>query len=93
MKRERIAPNIMHTKGKNTRSFIVYSIWDNRSDRTVIIDGEARECAKAMNLSMSSFYCCVTKVRNGIVKKWTIKSRYLDGGRRRTHREKEGGAV
>lgn len=87
---ERTAPNIMHTKGENTRSLIVYSVWDNRTDMPVIIDGEARACAKAMNLSMSSFYSTVTKARNGIVKRWTIKSRYLDGGRRRKWKQKGG---
>lgn len=84
MTSERIAPNTLHTKGDNTRSFIVYSVWDNRTDTLIIIDGEARECARAMNLSMKSFYSAVTKARQGITKRWTIESRYLDGGRRRT---------
>ena len=90
MNRERIAPNVSHTKGKNTRSFIVYSVWDNRTDELVILDGEADDCAKAMNLSASSFYSTVTKVKKGIVKRWTIKSRYLDGGKRITKLVKEG---
>lgn len=79
-----MAPNIMHTKGENTRSFIVYTVWDNRTDKCVIVDGEARDCAKAMGLKMSSFYSTVTKVKNGIVGKWTIMARYCDGGCRRT---------
>lgn len=78
---KRIASNYSHKKGKNTRSFIVYSVWDNRTDDIVIIDGEARDCAKAMNLSLSSFYSAVTLVRNGKLKRWTIQSRYLDGRR------------
>jgi len=90
MNTERIAPNVLHTKGKNTRSFIVYSVWDNRTDELVILDGEAKDCAKAMNLSISSFYSIVTKVKKGIVKKWTIKSRYLDGGKKITKQVKGG---
>ena len=73
------APNLSHKRGKNTNSYIVYSVWDNRTDRLVILDGEARECAKAMHLSFPSFYSAVTKARNGTVKRWTIESRYLDG--------------
>ena len=69
-----------HTKGKGTRSFMVYSVWDNRTGFPVIIDGEARECAKVMGLSMPSFYPAVTKSRSGAIKRWTIESRYLDDG-------------
>ncbi len=87
---ERTAPNVLHKKGENTRSYIVYSVWDNRTDTLVILDGEAKECAKAMNLSMSSFYSAVTKARNGSVKRWTIESRYLNGGHRRKWRKKGG---
>lgn len=85
-----ISPNIMHTKGENTRSFIVYSVWDNRTDRLVILDGEARDCANAMGLKMSSFYSTVTKVKKGIVSRWKIEPRYLDGGYRRTGWIKKG---
>jgi hypothetical protein len=87
----RIPPTILHTKGENTRSFIVYSVWDNKTDKAVIIDGEARKCAEAMGISFSSFYSIVSRLRKGQGKRWTISSRYLDGGYRRTRWGKKGG--
>ena len=79
-----ISANTLHKKGENTRSFIVYSVWDNRTDEVVIIDGEARECAEAMGMTLASFYSAITRAKSGAIKRWTIKPRYLDGGKRRT---------
>ena len=81
---EHISPMLSHKKGENTRSFVVYSVWNNKTDELVIIDGEARDCAKAMNLKLGSFYRAITSARNGTIKKWTIKERYLDGTKRKT---------
>lgn len=92
MMTKRIPPTALHCKGENTRSFIVYTIWDNRADEVVIVDGEARDCAKAMGLTLSSFYSTISKVKNGIVKRWTIKSRYLDSRKRYTKWVLKGGA-
>ena len=81
---DRPAPTMCHTHGKDTRSFIVYTVYDNRTDLPVIVDGEARECAKAMGISFSSFYSAVSNARSGKVKRWTIIERYLDGKKRFT---------
>ena len=89
--REFISPTALHNKGENTRSFIVYSVWNNRTDEPIIIDGEAKECAKAMNLTLASFYSAITNARSGKVKKWTIESRYLDGKKRYTKWVEKGG--
>jgi hypothetical protein len=86
-----VSPTALHTKGENTRSYIVYSVWNNETDELIIVDGEARECAKAMGLAFSSFYSAVSKARSGKVKKWTIKERYLDGRKRYTKWERKGG--
>ena len=72
------AINIGHRKGENTRSFCVYTVYDNRTDFPVIVDGEARDCAKAMGLCLAGFYCAVTRARKGQVKKWTIIQTYID---------------
>ena len=90
--REFVSPTALHTKGENTRSFIVYSVWNNKTDELIIIDGEARECAKAMNLTLPSFHSAITNARSGKIKKWTIKERYLDGKERYTKWVKKGGA-
>ena len=86
-----ISPTALHTKGENTRSFIVYSVWNSETDELIIIDGEARKCAKAMGLAFSSFYSAVSKARNGKVKKWIIKERYLDGRKKYSKWERKGG--
>lgn len=74
--------NLGHTKGRYTRSFIVYTVFNNKTDTHVIVDGEARECAKAMGVSLATFYCIVTRSRNKQISKWHVTSRYLDGKKR-----------
>jgi hypothetical protein len=54
------------------KSVIVYSVWDNRTDDIIIIDGTAKECAKAMGLTISSFYSTVTRALKGIDNKYAI---------------------
>lgn len=54
---------------------MVYSIWNNKTDELVILDGTAKECAKAMGMSDSCFRSTLSKVSNGTVKKWTVKQR------------------
>lgn len=76
--KKRICRTKNHTIGKNTRSFCVYTVWDNKTDELVILDGEAKECAKAMGIKFSSFYCLVSLTRSGKRKRWSIESRYLD---------------
>jgi hypothetical protein len=39
----------------------------------VIIDGTAKECAKAMKMTLSSFYSAVTHSRTAKIKKWYIE--------------------
>ena len=68
-----------HRKGRGRREFINYTIYNNKTDMPVIIDGTARQCAKAMGLSLDSFYCTVCRARKGLIKKWHIQSYYLDG--------------
>lgn len=61
-----------------TRSFFLYTVYDNRTDEPVIIDGEARQCAEVMKLKLPSFYCAVTRARNMSIKRWTILTWYID---------------
>ena len=84
------APTAMHERAKDGRHFIRYTVWNNKTDEVVIVDGTARECAKAMGITLETFYCAVTNARNRKVKKWTIKSRYEDGGERWKWRKQEG---
>lgn len=53
---------------------LLYTVYDNKTDMPVIIDGTAKECAKAMGLKMSSFYPIVRRSKMGVLKKWYIES-------------------
>jgi hypothetical protein len=74
----RTTPNRGHHSGKNTRSYCVFTVYNNKTDFPVIVDGEARECAKAMGISELSFYYTVNRVKAGKNKKWTILKSYID---------------
>ena len=60
------------------RDFCRYTVYDNRTDKAIIYDGTAAECAKAMNRSRASFYCVVDRVRKGKIKRYTVLKRYMD---------------
>lgn len=52
---------------KNHR--FLYSVWRNRDDSLVILDGTAEECATAMGIKINSFYIFASRGGNG---DWTI---------------------
>ena len=51
---------------------MVYTVYDNKTDLPIIIDGTAKQCARAMNRSEASFHCAVSRCQKGINKRWTI---------------------
>lgn len=54
----------------------LYTVYNNKTDFPVIVDGTAAECAAAMGLAtVKNFYNTVARVRNGSLKKWTILCR------------------
>lgn len=67
-----------HRKGKHSRAYCVYSVWENKTDRVVCIDAEASEAAKAMGISLSSFFSTLTRTNAGTSKKWTILKDFYD---------------
>lgn len=67
-------------RGKKTRSFCVYTVYDNRNDEPIIVDGDARKCAEVMGVSRNTFYSSIGRTKSGFVKKWTILRRFLNGG-------------
>lgn len=81
---EKPNPVMGHSCGRNTRAFCTYTVYDNREDMPVIVDGEARECARVMGIAFGSFYSAVSNARSGKVKKWTIIEHYYDGKKRYT---------
>lgn len=77
---EKVSSTFGHTKGERTRSFCVYTVYNNKTDFPVIVDGEARKCAKAMGITLDSFYCYVDRRKKGRTpKRWYIEKRYIDG--------------
>lgn len=72
------------TKARNAghkaegRDFCRYTVYDNKTDRAVIYDGTANECAQALGRSRNSFYCMVDRVRKGKNHRWTVLQRYCD---------------
>lgn len=67
-----------HRIVSGSRHFCRYSVYDNRTDFPIIIDGTADECAKALNRSRNSFYCMVDRVRKGKNKRYTVLQRMVD---------------
>lgn len=64
----------------------VYSVWNNKTDELVILDGTAEECIKAIGwASLASFYSHISRAKNGEIRKWHIESRVLDKEERDEH--------
>lgn len=53
-----------------------YTVYNNKTDMPVIVDGTAKECARAMGFkTVGNFYSAVGHARKGVTKKWTILER------------------
>lgn len=63
-------------KGRPTKPSKLYTVYNNKTDFPVIVDGTAAECAAAMGLkTVGNFFNTVVRARNGYLKKWTILCR------------------
>lgn len=56
------------------RNPLLYTVYNNKTDMPVVIDGTAEESAKAMKMTLASFYSAVTHSKTGKIKKWYIES-------------------
>ena len=56
------------------RNPLLYTVYNNKTDMPVIIDGTAEQAAKAMKMSIKSFYPAVTHAKTGKIKKWHIEA-------------------
>jgi hypothetical protein len=66
----------------------VYSVWNNKTDELVILDGTAEECIKAIGwASRASFYSHISRAKSGEIRKWHIESRVLSREEREAKRE------
>lgn len=73
-----VPANRGHRTAKGSSSFCRYTIYDNRTDFPIMVDGTADECARALNRSRNSFYCLVSRVQKGRNKRYTILRRMVD---------------
>lgn len=67
-----------HHKGKHSRKYCVYTVYRNGTDELICLDAEASEAAKAMGISLSSFFSTYSRINNGTHKKWTILKDFYD---------------
>lgn len=68
-----------HVKNDRGRNFIVYTVYDNRTDLPIVIDGDAKTAADAMGLTLGSFYSVVSRAdKPNAIKRWSIYKRFLD---------------
>ena len=63
-------------------SRVLYTIYDNRTDMPVIVDGTAEQCAKVMGIKLITFYSYITHTKKGKIKRWhidRIKAQEVEG--------------
>lgn len=75
------SPNLGHKTNSGERNFCTYTVYDERSDMPIIVEGTAKECAKAMGIKLCTFYSNISKEEKGIVRRWKILKSYTDGKR------------
>ena len=51
----------------------LYTVYNNKTDLPVIIDGTAEQTAKAMGMTLQTFLPTVSRSIRGINKKWYIE--------------------
>ena len=56
----------------------MYSIYDAKTDLPIVIDATAEECARVLKRSVDSFYCLVSRVRKGKIKRYEVLRRFTD---------------
>lgn len=51
-----------------------YSVYNAKTDQPVAIYEGSKECAKAMGITLNSFYRCICRMRGGKIKlrKWLV---------------------
>ena len=43
-----------------------YSVYERKTDKPIVIYGTPTECAKALGITRSSFYCKIARQRSGM---------------------------
>lgn len=60
----------------NNKPNKLYTVYNTKTNKFVIVDGTAAECAVAMGLkNLKTFYLTVAAFNRGMVRKWSIETR------------------
>ncbi|MBR1810776.1 MAG: hypothetical protein IJ766_03875 [Clostridia bacterium] len=60
---------------KGMRAMILYTVYDNKTDLPVIVDGTASEAANVMGITVNGLYTAVCRQNNHELRRWTILKR------------------
>lgn len=52
-----------------------YTVWNNKTDELLILDGTSKECAEAMGVTLGTFYSYLCKSKQGVIRWDIIESR------------------
>ena len=52
--------------------YSLYTVYDNRTDEPIVIDGTIEECVKKMGIRENSFYSTLWHIRRGDKTRWSI---------------------
>lgn len=61
-------------KQTEKRAAVLYSVWDNRTDKLIALDLPEKDCLAQMNISHAGF---MKAIRTGS-KRWKIEKRFAD---------------
>lgn len=62
-----------HRKSKQGHT-VLYTVWDNRTDKCIAIDLPGKQCAEIMGIEYNSFLVAMMRGSD----KWTIEKRLFD---------------
>lgn len=74
-KKKQIPVSNKNKKEKKANKRVLYTVYDNRTDFPVIVDGTSKECAKAMGITMNSFTSICHRSKHKKSKRWYIMRR------------------
>ena len=67
-----------HRKAADGRNFKRYCVWNKKTETLIAACATAKECAKAMNVSLSYFHAIPYFQSIGRCRKWDIESYFED---------------
>ena len=63
--------NVKPVKESTVGTCIIYTLWDNKTD-DIVANGTAEECAKNMDMSLTTFYSTVSRASHNQIQKYSV---------------------